>query len=232
MKKASVLVVEDEPLIADDIAETLEANGYEVVGIVDEASDALEVCKTYHPDVALLDIQIEGPVDGIGLAAQLSMPVIFLTSFYDQKTLDRAKLVNPSGYIVKPFNERDLIVNLEIAIARGRRPAKSKPVANEKFFVKKDQEIVSVSASDIVYVEAYDNYSTLYTEKEKYMISHTLKSISEKLEPLGFLRIHRSYLINFDAVDSISENYVYLKGHQVMIGKSYRKQFMESLSLL
>ncbi|UXX80230.1 response regulator [Reichenbachiella carrageenanivorans] len=231
MSKPSVLVVEDEPLIADDIASILEKNGYDVVDIVDEVVDAFASIKKYNPDIALLDINIEGDEDGIDLAERLNVPFVFLTSYYDQNTLDRAKKTNPSGYIVKPFNEKDLIANVEIALSRTRKN-KAKVDSPEKLFLRNGQEIVSVMSSDIVYVEAFDNYANVFTATEKFIISHTLKSIEEKLLPFGFIRVHRSYLINFAHVDSLSEGYVFLKGHKVQIGKSYRKEFIDGLSML
>lgn len=230
MSKVKIVVVEDEPLIADDIADRLEKHGYEVVGIADKADEALRIIEKEKPDLALLDVNIEGNVDGIGLAAQLTIPFVFLTSYYDQKTLDRAKLTSPSGYIVKPFKERDLIANLEMAQARTKSTLEKK--APEKLFLKNGQEIVSVITSDIVMAEAYDNYTYIYTEADKFLISHTLKSIEEKLLPFGFRRIHRSYLINFEKVSTISDKYVFLGEHKAQIGKSYRKEFIESLSLL
>lgn len=231
MSKVKIIVVEDEPLIADNIADLLEKHGYQVVGIADKAEEALRIIEKEKPDLALLDVNIEGNVDGIGLAAQLSIPFVFLTSYYDQKTLDRAKLTNPSGYIVKPFKERDLIANLEMARARSK-PQTQEKKAPEKLFLKNGQEIISVVSSDISMVEAYDNYSHIYTETNKFLISHTLKSIEEKLLPFGFRRIHRSYLINFEKVSTISDKYVFLGQHKALIGKSYRKEFIESLSLL
>lgn len=231
MSKARVLIVEDEPLIADDIADALERNGYEVVAIADEAEDALQAVIDHAPDIALLDVNIEGETDGIELAHQMPIPFVFLTSYYDQNTLDRAKQTNPAGYIVKPFSEKDLIVNLEIALSR-TAPAKAEPRQPEKLFLRNGQEIISVMSSEILFVEAYDNYSNVYTVKDKFMISHTLKSVEDKLLPFGFRRIHRSYLINFSKVDTISEGYVFIASHKVQIGKSYRKEFMDSLSLL
>ncbi|WP_421893437.1 LytR/AlgR family response regulator transcription factor [Marinoscillum sp.] len=231
MTKPSILVVEDEPLIADDIADTLTKNGYRVVAIVDEGADALQAMEDYKPDLAILDVNIEGEMDGIELAPKLGIPFIFLTSYYDKATLDRAKVLHPAGYIVKPFSERDLIANVALALHKVPQPVAVK-THREKLFVKKDQEIISVMSDQILFAEAFDNYAYLYTESEKYIISHTLKSIEEKLVPLGFLRVHRSYLINFDQIDSISEGYVFLKGHKIQIGKSYRKEFMDRLSLL
>ncbi|MEQ6168133.1 MULTISPECIES: LytTR family transcriptional regulator DNA-binding domain-containing protein [unclassified Ekhidna] len=230
MNKSSILIVEDEPLIAHDIARIVKAHGYTVAAIVDDAKSALEALN-HEPDVALLDINIEGDVDGIDLAPSLKIPFIFLTSYYDEPTLERAKVVKPSGYIVKPFNERDLVANIEIASFRMNNKLVSRhdPV---KLFVRKDQEILSINSSDIIYAKAFDNYTIVYTNQDKYIISHTLKSIEDKLLPLGFIRIHRSYLINFQEIDSISEGMVFLKGHQVLIGKSYRKDFFDRLSML
>lgn len=231
MYKSSILIVEDEPFIADDIARILKKNGYDVSAIVDEATDALNAIDTQKPDVVLLDINIEGEIDGIELAPKLKVPFIFLTSYYDKATLARAREVRPSGYIVKPFSENDLIANIEIANIRLSEKITSKPEP-VKLFVRKDQEIHSLYSNEIIYAEAFDNYTIVHTHKDKYMISHTLKSVEEKLLPLGFIRVHRSYLINFEAIDSISEGMIFLKGHQVLIGKSYKKAFFDQLSLL
>ena len=231
MSKPTILIVEDEPLIADDIAETLERHGYTVCGIVDEALEALDAINDHCPDLALLDINIEGDQDGIELAGQLTVPFVFLTSYYDKSTIERAGKTNPSGYLVKPFQENDLIANVELALKRKQAKATS-PASPEKLFVKKDQEIIALMSDQILYAEAFDNYTNVYTEQNKYIISHTLKSVEEKLQHLGFFRIHRSFLINFNAIDSISENYVFLKGHKVQVSKSYRKELMDRLTLI
>lgn len=230
MSKSSIVVVEDEPLIADDIIDTLERHGHEVVGSFFNAKNTLEFLNQSKVDLAILDINIEGDMDGIELSKYVQIPFIFLTSYYDQNTLDRAKVTNPSGYVVKPFNERDLIANVEIALSRERKEVLIK--GPEKLFLKNGQEIVSVMSSDIVYVEAFDNYANVYTENDKFIISHTLKSVEEKLLPFGFMRIHRSYLINFAHIDSLSEGYVFLKGNKIQIGQSYRKEFLDKLSML
>ncbi len=230
MSKGSILIVEDEPIIADDIAATLEKYGYQISDIVDEASDAIEHLSSANPDLALLDVNIEGNMDGIQLAQKIDIPFVYLTSYYDSITLDRAKKTLPSGYIVKPFRDEDLIANVEMALCRTNESIL--PGAPEKLFVRKGQEILSIMSSEILYAEALDNYANVYTEKEKYIVSHTLKSIEDKLLVHGFRRVHRSYLINFHHIDSISENYIFLKGHKVPIGKSFRKKFIESLSML
>lgn len=231
MSKPSILVVEDEPLIADDIAEILEKNGFEVY-LADEAKDALDIIDKCNPDLAILDINIDGEQDGIALAGQITIPFVFLTSYYDKATLARAAKVNPSGYLVKPFDENELVANVEIALSKKITKPQLSPQFPEKLFVRKEQEIIALMSDQIVYAEAFDNYTKLFTSDDKYMISHTLKRVEETLGPHGFMRIHRSFIINFNAIDSIAENYVYLKGRKVQIGKAYKKLLMDRLTMI
>ena len=175
MIKARILVVEDEPIISDVIVDALEKNNYQVVAVADEATEALNCLQGQTVDIALLDINIEGDEDGISLAEKLEIPHIFLTSYHDQETVDRAKRTSPAGYVIKPFNERDLLVNIEMALSRLQTKKPEKPDLPEKFFVRDGQEIVSVKPTEIHYVEADDNYANIYTDKGMFLISHTLK---------------------------------------------------------
>ncbi|MEO9870543.1 LytR/AlgR family response regulator transcription factor [Ekhidna sp.] len=228
----SLLIVEDEPLIADDIATTLEKSGYEVTAIVDNAEDAFTKISAKSPDLAILDINIEGDMDGIELASQLKIPFIFVTSYYDKETLDKVSMLSPSGFIVKPFNSQDLVANVELARRRKIVGVKQEEVVSETIFIRDQQSILSLKPKEILFAEAMDNYTVIHTKSKKHTISHTLKSVEEKLLKYGFLRIHRSYLINFDKIDSISENLVYIKGHHLSVGKSFRKNLIASLEIL
>ena len=234
MKSNSILVVEDEPLIADDIALTLTEKGYGISGLVDNAEDALLALSKKSTDLVLLDIQIKGAKDGIRLAhevrSQFKLPFIFLTSFYDQGTLERAKLTEPLGYILKPFDERDLLINEEMAMFKARINASLLP--NDKFFVKRKNEMISISASEILYAEAFDNYTKLFTADEQYIISHTLKHVEEKLTGHAFVRVHRSYLVNFHKITSINESNVRLDLVKIPLGHSYREDLLNNISLL
>ena len=206
-----------------------------MAGRADTAIGALEQLQLITPDLLLLDIKIEGDTDGITLAHQVkkkySVPHIFLTSFYDEPTLLRARETSPHGYIVKPFEERDLLINVGLALHK--RPEKTLQLpAIDKFFIRNNQEMIAVDIKDILYVQADDNYATLYTTKQKHIVSHTLKSVEEKLVPQGFIRIHRSYLINFQKITSISEGYIYIDLHKVPLGNSYREELVKLLTFL
>ncbi len=117
-----VLIIEDEPLIAADIQMTLTGDNYTVVGIAYDGVRALDLLHSSQPDVVLVDIAIRGDKDGIDIAgiinANYKIPFIYVTSFADRETLERAKSTLPSGYVVKPFKDKDIITAIEMAIYR------------------------------------------------------------------------------------------------------------------
>ena len=119
--KVRVLIVEDEPLIAENLAMYLNNNDYEVAGIAYDFEEGMLSLKEGKPDIVLLDINLEGKQDGIDLGKyiheKLGIPFVFLSSYSDKNTLDRAKQVQPSGYLVKPFHEKTLLTTLEISLA-------------------------------------------------------------------------------------------------------------------
>ncbi len=117
---AKIIIVEDEVLIADDLAARLTALGYQVCGAAAASGQALEMVERYRPDLVMMDILLQGETDGIDTAAairdQWGIPVVFLTAYADAERLERAKLTYPFGYILKPFQERDLKITTEMAL--------------------------------------------------------------------------------------------------------------------
>ncbi len=120
MTGIKVLIVEDEPLIAKNIGMYLNNNDYEVAAISFDPEDAIFQLKRHTPDLAILDINLESEQDGIDIAYFINrhhfIPFIYLTSYSDKDTIDRAKKTNPAGFIVKPFNEKTLYATIEIAL--------------------------------------------------------------------------------------------------------------------
>ncbi len=120
MTQIRVLVVEDEPLIAEDIKETLSNIDFQVSGMAYDSKGALQELAENTPDMVLLDVNLGSGMDGIDIAKIInkdySIPFVFLTSYADRATVGRAKHTHPMGYIVKPFDEKDLFTTLEIAL--------------------------------------------------------------------------------------------------------------------
>ena len=125
----SILIVEDEALIAAEIEMTLRRMGYRIAGKVRNGDKALDLLASARPDLALLDIDIKGSLSGIDLAnvirRKYDYPYVFLTAFADRGTLNRVKETLPYGYVVKPFNDKDLLSAIELALHKHatERPA-------------------------------------------------------------------------------------------------------------
>jgi PAS domain S-box-containing protein len=119
MEKAAVLIVEDEAIVAEDIRQTIENLGYSVCGMARSGEDALEKIKGTQPDLVLMDIHLAGAMDGIEAARQVheffNIPVIYITAHSDDELLARAKVTEPYGYILKPYDERELYSVIEMA---------------------------------------------------------------------------------------------------------------------
>ena len=115
-----LLVVEDEVLVARDIQARLQRMGYEVVGTVARGEDAVSTALAESPDLILMDINLKGEMDGIEAATQInevsSVPVIYCTAYSNDEVLERAKITSPFGYVLKPFDNRELEINIEIAL--------------------------------------------------------------------------------------------------------------------
>lgn len=122
MTAEKILVVEDERVVARDIEKRLKKLGYVVSASVASGEAAIEKVAEVRPDLVLMDIRLKGQMDGIEAAEQIrtdfNIPVIYLTAYADDVTLQRAKVTEPFGYIVKPFDERDLHVAIEVALRR------------------------------------------------------------------------------------------------------------------
>ncbi|WP_332774499.1 sensor histidine kinase [Polaromonas sp.] len=133
LRKIRVLVVEDEIVVSEDLQQRLVGLGFEVTGAADTAADAMRLAASSRPDVALMDIMLHGRPEGIDAAehlrGELDIPVIYLTAHSDSATLQRAKLTDPAGYIVKPFDDAQLRVAIELAPMRHEMERKARRVA-------------------------------------------------------------------------------------------------------
>jgi DNA-binding NarL/FixJ family response regulator len=116
--KPRILIVEDEPLIAEDLAIILRKGGYRIAGIAHDGSQALDILSKGETDVALLDIALSPSMSGFDIAKIINdryhIPFLFITSFSDRTTLEKAKSLLPEGYITKPFKNKDVLANIEI----------------------------------------------------------------------------------------------------------------------
>ena len=233
-----IYIIEDEPLIAETIKTALEKEGYIILGMTDNAKEALFDIEQLQPDLIIVDISLDGKMDGIEMVEHLKkksdIPFIYLTSHSDDETLERVKHTEPSGYIVKPFNEKTLKSNIELALYKNKiqKQSISSNEENNSFFVKNKGELIKIELDNILYIEAFDNYCNLFTSSQKHLISHTLKSVEEKLPQHKFIRVHRSYVINVSKIKSLQDGYIFIEKHKVPMSASNKDELMKHINLL
>ena len=240
MSKINIFVVEDESIISKDIQNTLKHLGYNVIGSADTGEEAIEKVKMLKPDLVLMDIMLKGKLTGIEatdhIKNALDIPVIYLTAFADEATLTKAKITEPYGYILKPFEEIDLHTSIEMAIFKHQKELERKKERNllysiveskensNSIFVKSKSKLVKVNTVDLLFVEALKDYVVINTSTVRYTIHSTMKDIDTKLPEQEYVRVHRSFIVRLDKIKSIESNSLTLEGvpKPIPIGGSYK----------
>jgi two-component system, LytTR family, response regulator LytT len=244
MTKIKIAVVEDEMIIADNICQTLEKLGYDVTEPASTYDEGLAMLQKERPDIVLLDISLRGRKDGVDLAWKVKedfdIPFIFLTANADAATVDRAKQTDPPAYLLKPFNKDDLYTSIEIAIFNfskrklDQKAAKYSPddyVINDALFIKDGYCFHKAFFKDILFLESDNNYVSVHTIDKQHLVRTSLQSYAEHFDPKKFFRIHRSYVINLDHIQTINSEIVVINKKELPIGKSYRDDLLSKLKL-
>lgn len=163
MSKIKVMVVEDESIVAIDIGQRLLGLGYEVTATVSTGEKAIEMAEKTSPNIILMDIVLKGQMDGIQAAAHIvekfKIPVVYLTAYSDEKTLKRAKVTGPFGYIIKPFEDRELHSVIEIALYKHDLESRLKE-SEEKY------RITVNSINDILFTLDLDEKCTMVSDPQ------------------------------------------------------------------
>jgi DNA-binding LytR/AlgR family response regulator len=247
MKNASVLIVEDEVIIAKDMSLTLTKLGYNVVGHSVGGQEAMDMAAEKRPDIVVMDVMLKGDMNGIEAAREIrqrhNIPVIFITAYSDEDTLERTRSSSPFGYLVKPFKANDLRATIETALARFGEEEELKreneillklhkhDTDNNILFIKTDSKLIRLKINDILYIEALKDYVNIFTQDNKYMVRSTMKGIQDKLPAERFVRIHRSFIVAVDKVSTIDHAKVILENENcVPLGGLYKEQFLEKLN--
>jgi len=246
MTHIKILIVEDELIIAEDIRIQLVKLGYQVTGVAKDFNSALILLEEDTPDLLLVDIVLKGNRDGIELALfvkeHYDLPVIFLTSHADKQTVERARRINPEGYLLKPFQKEDLFTSVEIAFSnftkrqssiqasRGFENEQSQVIKNS-IFVKKDHLLIKIRFEELKWLRAERNYVELHCDDKMHLTRSTLKELLEKLPASQFLQIHRSYAINVDHITAIEYSTLFVGKTEIPVGRSFIEEIKERLNL-
>lgn len=248
----NILLVEDDPIIAADLEDRLRDAGYEPLPAIasgEAALDWLEKNSAQNqpsPDLALLDVQLEGELDGIETARLLAqkypkLPYIFLTANSDDATFNRAKTTRPAAFLSKPFRGRDLRHAIELAVGQSSRtetaPLPDLPRAeaasflfDDRLFVKMKDRMVRVFFEDILWAEADDYYCKIATSERELLISQTLGKLGELLLLMPqFVRVHRSFIVNLRHVEQIGDLHLFIGKKQIPLTRTAREELLAHL---
>ena len=228
-----IVIVEDEPDLANNIAELIEHFGYSVSGIFEDSESCLNFLAKNDADLVILDILIQGDSNGIDLGrkikAEYNIPIVFCTAYTNDSMLQEVKTINAQGYIVKPFTRDVLKTNIFLAINDNKYPAEeSRPmIKKDTFHIRDKGYVIPVEIKNIIIAEADGLYTKIITSQKDYLIRAILKNIEAQLPKNKFLRVHKSYLVNIDYIASFNSKAIKVNNTIVPLRRGYYKSLKE-----
>ncbi|MCT4646864.1 MAG: LytTR family DNA-binding domain-containing protein [Carboxylicivirga sp.] len=229
MKPIKCIVVDDEDLAIDIIAEYIKRiDQLELVGMYNNAVEALQVLNTQPVDLIFLDIQMPG-LTGLEMIRSLpNHPEVIFTTAYTEYALEGFEL-EAMDYLVKPISFERFVKSVNRFFKLHQKiempDSISSTAFNDSFiFVKADKMMVKVVLKEIAYIESLRNYVSIYlTNGQQVKTMNTLSNIEEKLPESHFLRIHRSFIIAVDQIDSYTSGNIKIADNIIPIGRNYKE---------
>lgn len=246
----SILIVEDETLLSQDISIRLIEMGYNVAGIASSVDEAITFFSNVEVDIVMIDILLKGDRDGITLAEIINdkykIPFIFLTAHSDTQLVDRAKKVKPYAYMLKPFNDNGIRIAIEMALANFENEQVANNIIKEErtdyksdvvrvkdsLFLKKTDYFQRVNLKDILWLEAESNYTIFHTHTEQFIYSTVLKKIEKRLPEFQFLRVHRSFIVNIQSVTGFVGNTLYINKKMIPVSKPHHNEVFDCFNTI
>jgi two-component system, LytTR family, response regulator LytT len=230
----SVIAIDDEPLalklIVDYIQKTPELT---LVGHFENPIEAARYLGNNHVDVVFTDIQMPG-LNGIEFTrAMLNSPVVVFTTAFDKYAIEGFKL-DIADYLLKPFTYQEFLTSVHKAermIRSAQKTDEEVQTNNEFLFLKSDYKIKRINFGNILYVEGLKEYVKVYTLKsDKPILSlSSLKILETKLPADKFMRVHRSFIVNLEKIETIDRSRIVFGKKYIPIGEQYKEKFQEYL---
>jgi two-component system, LytTR family, response regulator LytT len=228
MKK--IFIVEDEFDLAQNFQTILENYGFEVVGNEESGEKAYELILERNPDLILIDVLLNGELDGIDLAKKIreksNVPIIFITAHQDQSYLERISVLNYDSFLLKPFNRDVLVTTINLSFLKFSNRKCTKRFLN----IRDKGFLVPIDENDIIMLKADGLYTRIYTNLKQYIVRDILKDVKSKLSDDKFIRVHKSYLINLNYISAFNAKEVSISNFVVPIRRGFFKELTELLN--
>ncbi len=244
MPKIKVLAVEDDERLADTLRMVLDQLVYKLIEVVKQPVDAIRLLKATHPDVVLVGIDWGNGISGIKLVQQINeiqdVPVVYVSSHKEKAAMEKAIGLQPEAYVTRPYEAARLKAAVELAISRKQMEREEVQGIQKQapplkaVYVKEGSSLVKLLLQDILLAEAYDKYCFVYSRQKKYLLNTQLKNLVQQLPAQLFMQVHRSFLVNLDAIDKIipRQNCLEVAGKQVPVSKSYKTALYAHLTTI
>lgn len=246
MAEVKILIVEDDPLFATETEMMLQDLGYSKVSTIRSVEAKLNLIENISPDLILFSLYSATRTASLAIAAKLGearIPIVFLNEQNDKASYEQAKLLEPYGFLFRPFDQLNLRSTIEVALFHISRPYLTNQLVqgwregammSDVLFVKSNNKLFKVHLLDILVIEADGNYSILNTTQKKYAIKTSLKQLKRKLSPHLFVQIHRNFIVQIPHVDSvdITSAEVHLNNRNYPIGGKFKNAFIKKLKQL
>lgn len=206
----------------------LEDMGHEVNAVAHNKRKAEEMMEEGGFNFAVLDINLEGGMEGIELAEQLRkqrIPFMFLTSYADRYTLSEAKKTIPGAYVLKPFTEEELYTGIEMTLLHAEKDME------QTVNIKDGHRSFLMNPDEIMFLKADNIYVEVHTDEKKVVSRQTLSAVMEKLPGDQFIRVHRSYAVNRKRIDTLSRNSLQIGKVTIPISRSLREEVHRVLAV-
>lgn len=223
-----ILIAEDDVLISESLSQHLKGEGYHIVDIVASASEAIKILQTQQVDLAILDINMNGAAQGFEIAEFMhknsSTPFVFLTSYADDKIVDKATQYHPAGYLVKPFNVKTVFSTVKLALVNASL------AEDNTIQFKQAQTITKIPLKELLFVKADDVYINVVTVNKAYLVRSSLKHFLEENPFNSLIQTHRSYVVNKNKVTEISASKLLVNNTEVPVSRSYSSAVKKACS--
>ncbi|MCC6684940.1 MAG: response regulator transcription factor [Bacteroidia bacterium] len=227
--KLKCLIVDDEPLALDVLENFIKRTpDLELVGRCENAMQAIQTLKEKQVDLLFTDIEMP-EFNGIELVKSLNTkPLIIFTTAHPEYAVQGYEL-DIVDYLLKPiaFDRFVKSVNKASELMNFKKGESSGKDQLDYIFIKSEQKYIKVNFSDILYIEALADYVKVHTPEKRIITLQTMKNLEDKLPSEQFVRVHRSFIIALDKINSISGNVIYMNKDEVPIGKNFREEFFK-----
>lgn len=240
MNSLNVLIVEDNPIESEALVDVLEANDYNIVDVAKNFKEALAIYLNRKDiDLVIIDVFLGEDPEGILFAETINelhhtnkRPFLFLTSSTDKEVFERAKLTMPFNYMIKPFNELEILFSIHLAVEKFYEQKnvftdekQDTVVTKEHLYIQKGRSLKKILISEIIFIEVEGRYCNIITEKGKFVILISLTKILELLDKTMFSRVSRNFVANIQKIEEIfpNDNLIVLSGnHKITLSEKYK----------